>query len=249
MKHMENNIEHNSAPVTQQAPTESRKLSMPVAILLAGIIIALAVLVSGRGGIQLGNGGKIKVQEAGNAEKVMEPVTSSDHIRGNLEKAKVAVVEFSDLQCPYCKQIHPILAQMSEAYGDDVVWVYRHFPLESIHPRARISAHASECVAELAGNDGFWKFIDGIFTFEGDPLTDENLALLATSAGANTDAFKACQTEGKYDSKIDAHLTDASLSGAGGTPDVTVINLKTGEAIHIGADPSLLAEVIEKMLK
>ncbi len=198
MKYMENNIEHNTAPVVDKAPAESKKLSMPVAILLAGVMIALAVLVSGRGGIQLGGNGKIKVQEPGSTEKIMEPVTSSDHVRGNLDKAKVAVVEFSDLQCPYCKQIHPILGQMSEVYGDDVVWVYRHFPLESIHPRARISAHASECVAELAGNDGFWKFIDGIFTVEGDPLTDEKLnkpGIICVRDVANIDSCAFIQTE------------------------------------------------------
>ena len=256
----QNNINNGSEPVIEVAQDEikkistaSKKLSMPVAILLAGIIIALAVVVSSGNGNSFklkNNNGKINVSDIGDTRE-MEQVTKNDHIKGDLNKAKIAVVEFSDLQCPYCRQIHPVLTKMVETYGTDVAWVYRHFPLESIHPRARISAHGSECAAELAGNDGFWKFIDGIFTYAGttDPFTDEGLNTFAVNAGVNVDAFKACQTSGKYNDKIDDYLDDASSSGAQGTPDITVVNLKTGEAVHIGADPSILASVIEKMLK
>ena len=242
-------------PVTQSTvppvSNEPKKLSMPVAILLAGVIIALAVLFSGRtGGKSFGmnTGGKINVKDAGDI-RMMEPVTKNDHIRGDLSKAKIAVVEFSDLQCPYCKQINPMLVEMSKAYGNNVAWVYRDFPLESIHPRARISAHGAECVADVAGNDGFWKYVDGIFGHTGtdDPLSDENLSKFASAAGMDANAFSECQKSGKFNGKIDNYLADASSSGAQGTPDVTVINLKTGEAVHAGADPKMLAQVIEKM--
>lgn len=252
----QNNVENTTTPVIEnitKATNEPKKLSMPVAILLAGIIIALAVVFSGRAGgksFGLNTGGKINVKDASDVRS-MEPVTKNDHIRGDLSKAKIAVVEFSDLQCPYCKQIHPMLIEMSKAYENDVVWVYRQFPLESIHPRARPLAHASECVADLAGNDGFWKYLDEVFGYNGadDPFSDQSIKNFATAAGANIDAFTACQSSGKFNNKIDDYLSDASSSGAQGTPDVTVINLKNGEAIHIGADPSLLAQTIEKMLK
>ncbi len=234
------------------APKESPKLSMPVAIVLAGVIIAFGIIISGKGlNLKLHKGGsKINIKNP-NEDRALNPLNKNEHIRGDLSKAKVAIVEFSDLQCPYCKQIHPALQQITTVYGSDVVWVYRHFPLESIHPRARPSAHASECVTELAGNDGFWKFVDSIFAHTGkdDPLTDENLLKYATLAGADGTAFTACQTSGKHDSKIDDYLQDSENAGAAGTPDVTVIDLKTMEAVHVGADPSLLAQVIDKMLK
>ena len=127
--------------------------------------------------------------------------------------------------------------------------MYRHFPLESIHPNARPTAHASECVNEIAGNDGFWKFVDGIFTSQdASVFTETGLQNVAQNSGADLELFKACQTSGKYNELIDNHITDATNSGARGTPDLTVINLKTKEAVHVGADPSQLGQVIDQML-
>lgn len=230
---------------------DSNKLTMPMAIVIAGVLIALALILSGNSGSKVKNSnGKLTVQDP-SALRSLNPVTEKDHIRGDLSKAKVAVVEFSDFECPYCKQLHPTMLKMMEVYPEDVAWVYRHFPLESIHPNARPAAHASECVAELAGNDGFWKFTDGIFNFagSGSPFEPNNLASIVSAAGADITAFNTCQTSGKYDNKIDDYITDASNAGAQGTPDLTVVNLKTGEAVHIGADPNLLGQVLEQMLK
>lgn len=86
---------------------------------------------------------------------------SRDHIRGN-KKAKVVVIEYSDFQCPFCQRVHPTYKQILETYGDDVMWVYRHFPL-SFHPKAMPAALASECAYEQGGNDAFWKFADELF--------------------------------------------------------------------------------------
>jgi protein-disulfide isomerase len=247
----QNNMENTSAEKVNTAPDSQNKLSMPVAIIIAGIIIAFGIIASGRmGNIKLGNKGKINVKDPGES-RMIEPVKKDEHIYGDLSKAKVAIVEFSDLECPYCKQIHPMLKEVTTAYGGDVVWVYRHFPLESIHARARISAHGSECVAEIAGNEGFWKFIDGIFNHNtsDNPLVDENLTKLAVASGVSAEEFNNCQTSGKYNEKIDSTITDAENAGAEGTPDVTVINLKSGEAIHVGANPQMLGKVLDQMLK
>lgn len=83
----------------------------------------------------------------------------SDHIKGNKD-AKITIVEYSDMECPYCQRFHPTMQQVIADYGDKVNWVYRHFPLTSIHPNAMNLALSSECVAELEGNDKFWEFVD-----------------------------------------------------------------------------------------
>lgn len=245
------NQETQNMPAVKKASAGISSLSLPAAIIIAGIIIAIAVLFSGAKTVgKIAPGGKLTVKEYAPSMQIT-PVSKDDHIRGDLRKAKVAVIEFSDLQCPYCKQIHPTLAQMVDVYGDEVVWVYRHFPLESIHPAARPAAHASECVAELGGNESFWKFVDGIFshTGEDDPLTAENMTKLAGIAGVNTDAFNACQQSGKYDSKISDQISQANLAGAEGTPDLTIVDLRTKEAVKAGADPRILVQVLEQMTK
>lgn len=252
-----NNIEHNEVSsevknVKETTNPSSNKLTMPMAIVIAGVLIALAVVLSGGGsgtGKIKNNGGKLTVKEPGEMRS-LNPVTANEHIRGDLSKAKIAVIEFSDFQCPYCKQLHPTMMKMMDVYKGDVVWVYRHFPLESIHPAARPVAHASECVAELGGNDAFWKFTDGIFNFSGTgtAFDQNNLATIVTNSGVDITAFNTCQTSGKFDQKITDSVAEAGLAGAQGTPDLTVVNLKTGDAISVGADPSTLASVLAQML-
>jgi len=88
-----------------------------------------------------------------------------DHYKGS-ENPRYTLIEYSDFECPYCAQAHRNFEQLI-SMRDDVTWVYRHFPLESIHPNAEPAARASECIAELKGNDAFWDFADTIFADQG----------------------------------------------------------------------------------
>lgn len=88
-------------------------------------------------------------------------VTSEDWVKGNRD-AKVALIEYSDFECPFCQQFHSSAQQALDAYPNDLQWVYRHFPLD-FHPNANKYAYTAECVAELGGNDAFWAFADKIF--------------------------------------------------------------------------------------
>ncbi len=86
-------------------------------------------------------------------------INDKDHVRG-LRTAPVQIFEYSDIDCPFCKQFHPEMMQLAEKYPDTVAWVYRHNPLDQLHPNARMKANAVECVAELADEDTFWKYLD-----------------------------------------------------------------------------------------
>ena len=85
-----------------------------------------------------------------------------DHLRGSID-APVALIEYSDLECPFCKRFHPTVQEALRQYGDQMAWAYRHFPLESIHTSARPLAEGSECAAQLGGNDKFWEYVDYVF--------------------------------------------------------------------------------------
>ena len=99
---------------------------------------------------------------ASDAAKIAE-VGNDDHIVGNPD-APVTIIEFSDYECPYCKSFHPTIKQVLSEYDNEVRLVYRHFPLDMIHPNARGIAEISECVHELAGDEAFWEFTDAVFS-------------------------------------------------------------------------------------
>lgn len=83
-----------------------------------------------------------------------------DHYKGSAD-AEIAIIEYSDFECPFCSRIHSTLEQVVNTH-DNTAWAYRHLPL-GFHPQALPAAIASECVAEHEGNDAFWEFTDAIF--------------------------------------------------------------------------------------
>ncbi len=99
--------------------------------------------------------------EPGTKDITLDPVTEKDHIYGN-PAADLLLVEYSDLECPFCKRFHETMTQVMKEYGDTgkVAWVYRHFPLDSIHSKARHEAEATECAGELGGKDKFFEYLN-----------------------------------------------------------------------------------------
>jgi protein-disulfide isomerase len=155
-----------------------------------------------------------------------------DHIRGNPD-ADVAVIEYSDFECPFCARVHPTLKQVIDTYGDKVMWVYRHYPL-GFHPNAEPAAIASECVNELEGNEAFWDFVDKIFAAQGDWAFEKHVADLRL----DVEEFKACMSSNKWKQHVADDMAGGSAAGVSGTPGNIVINLKTKEAREVsGAQP------------
>jgi protein-disulfide isomerase len=215
---------------------------MPGAILLAGALIAGAMVFSG-----MGNGqkqiGQVLPDSAGNdaAAPTVAPVTSADHIYGNA-KAKVKVVEFSDLECPYCRRFGETMKQVVADYNGEVAWVYRHFPLESLHPYAKKAAEASECAAELGGNEKFWQYADKFIELTTNSgATDTTFAEAAVSIGLNKAAFEKCLASGKYLEKISQQTADGTKAGCQGVPySIVIVNGKPVSVIVNGKSVSAI---------
>lgn len=179
------------------------------------------------------------------------PVTADDYIKGD-RNARVALIEYSDLECPFCKRFHPTAQQAVDEYPDDVMWVYRHFPLEQLHSKAPKQAEAVECAGKLAGNDGFWALTDKIFevTPSNNGLDNSTLGDLAAEVGINKSAFQTCLDSGEMASKVDEDYQSGLKAGVTGTPGNILLDTKTGESILIpGAVPyPQVKQAIETML-
>src|SRR5688572_26697942 len=106
------------------------------------------------------------------------PVNAGDHHQGNIE-AKLTLVEYGDFQCPYCGRAHPLVKQLLREWGQDLHFVFRHFPLAKIHPLAL----ACSVTAEAAGQQGkFWEMHDHIFENQ-RKITTRFLTSLAEGIG------------------------------------------------------------------
>lgn len=185
------------------------------------------------------------------AQVTVGEITADDHIKGDLETADVVVVEYSDMECPFCKQYHPRLEQLSADFGEKVAWVYRHFPLESLHPKAPREAEAAECAGELGGNDGFWAFLDKVYevTPSNNGLEDSQLPEIAGEVGLDVAKFTECLDSGKYTDTVQAQYQDAVNAGGTGTPYSVIVG-KDGTTIPInGAQPySSVKSAVESLL-
>lgn len=147
----------------------------------------------------------------------MRPVSKDrDHIRGNPD-APVTLIEYSDFECPFCKNFHSIVKKVVADSNGQVRWVYRHFPLDQIHPvKARKEAAASECAAELGGNDAFWKFADRFFELTpSNNRTDIDSVLpqIAREIGLDEGKFASCLASGRHDRRVEEDYQDAGASG------------------------------------
>lgn len=143
-------------------------------------------------------------------------VTDSDHSRG-AKDAKVTVVEFSDLQCPFCGNFHPTMLQLMDEYEGKVRWVYKHFPLDSIHPNARPAAEASECAYDQGGDEKFWGFVDTIFSNQ-NKMNSAYYSQVAKDIGLKVSDFDSCVSSRKFQQKVEQQYQEGVTLGVGGTP-------------------------------
>lgn len=210
-------------------------------VLAAVVVILLIVMFAGNPNPQV-------IRDDTNNDNQLPPaqvnleIEDTDFVKGN-PNAPVVIFEYSDFQCPFCSRFYSeTLGQIESQYVEsgDVAFVYRHFPLDSIHPEARPSALAAEC----AGEQGkFWEMHDILFENQ-QSLSESNYKAWAGELGLNTGQFNNCFDSEKYDSKITAQLQSGADAGVRGTPGF-IIN---GQLVS-GAQPfSVFQQIIESEL-
>ncbi len=230
----------------EQSP-QSSSIATPLAIIFGFGLIALAVYFSGIGRNTI----SATPTEEGPAESEIRPVDSTDFTRGN-PNAPILIVEYSDYDCPYCKDFQTTMTQIMNEYGvtGKVGWVYRQLPLEELHPNSPRISEAALCVGEIGGNDAFWKFSDKVFN---ERKTDEStnitrLPEYAETAGVERTAFMTCLDSGRQKEKVAASIKDGLAAGIIGTPHSFVLVGNQKAAIN-GAQPyEVVKQIIENLL-
>ncbi|MFT5850008.1 MAG: protein-disulfide isomerase [Patiriisocius sp.] len=188
------------------------------AILLGFAMVAGAIFFAGMPG---GSSATAVAQHGGvMAEQgpVGDPKRSDDaprNIYGNPD-AEITIVEFSDFECPFCARLHPTLTRVIDESEGTINWEYRHLPL-SIHANAEPSAIASECVAQLAGNDAFWEYSESILGNQRG-LTAAFLESTATAQGVDAAAYKKCIVSDEIAQLVQSDTQAAIALGGSGTP-------------------------------
>jgi len=201
-------------------------IAIPGAILLAGLVIAGAIFFtnkkdSGDAGDTLGD--TDTTQDTGTNEEFPTATTNigGSPYLGDKSKAKVALVEYTDFQCPYCqKYADETKADIISNYVDsgDIIYVIRNLPLE-FHGQISIdSAQAGLCVDEIAGVEKYFEFYSKAFLLE----SKDDLANVAKDLGVDMAKYNSCMDSDKYLDQIDADKEAATAAGVSGTPGFVI---------------------------
>jgi protein-disulfide isomerase len=165
------------------------------------------------------------------------PVNDQDHRLGPAT-ASVTLVEYGDYECPYCGAAYPVTKELWRILGEELQFVYRHFPLGQIHPHA----HAAALAAEAAGAQGrFWEMHDMLFTHQ-DRLEPEDLLLYAKAIGLDVERFANDLAMRTHEPKVRADFLGGVRSGVNGTPTFFINGIRHNGGWDL---PSLLGAIRE----
>jgi protein-disulfide isomerase len=199
------------------------------AVSVLGFVVLLIVVFS-QGNASGSNSGSAAAQAAENNALTFQPVAgikADEFVRGNKD-SKVEVIEYSDLECPFCLKHNKTMAQLYNEYKDKVKFVFRHFPL-SFHENAYKAAMAVECAAEQGK---FWEMHDAAFVAnEAEKMGVDTWKADAKKMGLDTAKFNACLDGDKYATKISTDQNEGSAAGVSGTPTTFI----SGEIVGEGA--------------
>ena len=156
-------------------------------------------------------------------QKVIARIDTSDaNPSRGAKDSTVTIVEYSDFQCPFCARAEEIVAgEVMKAYGDKVRFIYKQFPLTSIHPWAEPASLIGLCVYKVGGNDAYWKYHEAVFKAQKDVPSEEpadKLLGFAKDAGADQAKVKECFEKGETKATLDATMAEAEEVEVNSTP-------------------------------
>jgi protein-disulfide isomerase len=214
------------------------KYAVPLSIIVAGLFVAGAVLLANNIGQKKDS---LALADLSSSETEVQdyylnalPISENDRILGNKD-AEVKVVTYADMACSYCMLFEDVMKEVVTESNGKVAWVFRHFPLDP-NGDSGSAAIASECLADLKGEDKFWEFMSKFKdTINAGEVVD--VRAIALSLGASANGFDACYNSDKFSEKINNDFNNALESGLQGTPYSVVF--ADGEPVDVidGAYP------------
>lgn len=145
--------------------------------------------------------------------KLRTPVDQRDHTIGK-PSATVTLVEYGDYQCSHCGEAYPLIKKLLKEFSNQLLFVFRNFPLQESHLEAMIAAEA----AEAAGmQNKFWEMHDMIYEHQ-DELSENNLEYFAETLGLDLDQFQNDWDSSEVTGKIESDFESGIRSGVNGTP-------------------------------
>lgn len=170
-------------------------------------------------------------------QEAIQQIRAEGHIQGN-PNARYTLVEYSDLECPFCKRHHQngTAKALLERFPNDINHAFRHFPLQ-FHANARMAAEWLECAADINGSDAFYDMIAQIF--ELNSINRDGVISAASQLGIDTTSFTECLDSGRFSQKVSNQLNEwQSLFGISGTPGNVIVDSETGRFVVVaGAFP------------
>ncbi len=202
-------------------------IAVPGAIVLAGLVIAGAIFFTNRGKSEddtdVAGETETAQEDAGVNEEFPQATTNigESPYLGDIKKAKVALVEYTDFQCPYCeKYAVETEGDIISNYVDtgEIIYVIRNLPLD-FHGQITIdSAHAGLCVNEIEGAEKYFEFYSKAFS----QASADDLANIAKDMGVNMTKYNDCMASDRYVDEIEADKAAATAAGVQGTPGFVI---------------------------
>lgn len=173
-------------------------------------------------------------------------IHSLDHVKGNASST-VVVMEYSDFECPACRIYYAVIKELAVEFGDDVAFVYRHFPLIGIHANAEFAARAAEAAGK---QDKFWEMHDLLFEKQGEWSGSADFRQFfqsyATLLGISVEQFEADFVSSEVKDFVKAQRIHAIKSGLQGTPTFFINGQKIENPNSVEAFRTLIKEALQK---
>ena len=202
------------------------RLLLPIASIAAMLIVGFSAWFA------LRDNSKASVERPAPVDRnalkldIIRDIQHQDHVFGN-PNAPILFITYSDFTCIPCAEHHAIMRNLITMYGmeGEAAWVFRHMPMVSQSREAPMYALASECVADLAGNQAFWDFADDLFK-RMNPLTapgPQELIDLAETVGASRQEFSACMRSGTLMERVEEDFDEIIAAGVKNPPHTVIL--------------------------